>query len=117
LSDFRVAHAAVLDRLLAGGVAALVAQGVVAHDMLRAFALRRRAVATAFRHGSDLVSGPTTTQWPPPRSATSVEGGDAAQGGPSVTGSARSLTAAQFASARLMYSAEFWRHASIVWDT
>lgn len=64
-----------------------------------------------FRHGSDLDA-----QWPPPRSATSVEGGDAAQGGPRITGSARSLTAAQFASARLMYSAEFWRQASIVWD-
>ena len=34
LSDFRVAHAAVLDRLLAGGVAALVEEGLVALDVL-----------------------------------------------------------------------------------
>jgi len=34
LSDFRVAHTAVLDQLLAGGVAALVEQGLVALDVL-----------------------------------------------------------------------------------
>ncbi len=34
LSDFRVAHAELLDRLLVGGVAALVAQGLVALDVL-----------------------------------------------------------------------------------
>jgi transposase len=47
LSDFRVAHAAVLDRLLAGGVAALVAQGVVALDVLAQDGLRVRAAAGA----------------------------------------------------------------------
>jgi hypothetical protein len=45
LSDFRVAHAAVLDRLLAGGVAALVAQGLVALDVLAQDGLKVRAAA------------------------------------------------------------------------
>lgn len=47
LSDFRVAHAAVLDQLLAGGVAALVEQGLVALDMLAQDGLRVRAAAGA----------------------------------------------------------------------
>src|SRR5437764_3316127 len=47
LSDFRVAHAAVLDQLLAGGVAALVAQGLVALDVLAQDGLRMRAAAGA----------------------------------------------------------------------
>ena len=47
LSDFRVAHAAVLDQLLAGGVAALVAQGLVALDVLAQDGLRVRAAAGA----------------------------------------------------------------------
>jgi transposase len=47
LSDFRVAHAAVLDRLLAGGVAALVAQGLVALDVLAQDGLKVRAAAGA----------------------------------------------------------------------
>jgi transposase len=57
LSDFRVAHAAVLDRLLAGGVAALVAQGVVALDVLAQHGLRVRAAAGAgsFRRRERLV--------------------------------------------------------------
>ena len=57
LSDFRVAHAAVLDRLLAGGVAALVAQGVVALDVLAQDGLRVRAAAGAgsFRRRERLV--------------------------------------------------------------
>jgi transposase len=45
LSDFRVAHAAVLDRLLAGGVAALVEQGLVALDVLAQDGLKVRAAA------------------------------------------------------------------------
>src|SRR5580692_7673503 len=57
LSDFRVAHAAVLDRLLAGGVAALVAQGVVALDVLAQHGLRVSAAAGAgsFRRRERLV--------------------------------------------------------------
>jgi len=47
LSDFRVAHTAVLDRLLAGGVAALVGQGLVALDVLAQDGLRVRAAAGA----------------------------------------------------------------------
>src|SRR5438128_888895 len=47
LSDFRLAHATVLDRLLAGGVAALVAQGLVALDVLAQDGLRVRAAAGA----------------------------------------------------------------------
>jgi len=47
LSDFRMAHAAVLDRLLAGGVAALVAQGLVALDVLAQDGLKVRATAGA----------------------------------------------------------------------
>lgn len=47
LSDFRVAHAAVLDRLLAGGVAALVAQGLVVLDVLAQDGLKVRAAAGA----------------------------------------------------------------------
>ena len=47
LSDFRVAHAAVLDRLLAGGVAALVEEGLVALDVLAQDGLRVRAAAGA----------------------------------------------------------------------
>ncbi len=47
LSDFRVAHAAVLDRLLAGGVAALVDEGLLALDVLAQDGLRVRAAAGA----------------------------------------------------------------------
>ena len=47
LSDFRVAHAAVLERLLAGGVAALVAQGLVALDVLAQDGLKVRGAAGA----------------------------------------------------------------------
>lgn len=47
LSDFRVAHGAVLDRLLAGGVAALVEEGLVALDVLAQDGLRVRAAAGA----------------------------------------------------------------------
>jgi transposase len=47
LSDFRVVHAAVLDQLLAGGVAALVEQGLVALDVLAQDGLRVRAAAGA----------------------------------------------------------------------
>jgi len=47
LSDFRVAHAEVLDRLLAGGVAALVEQGLVALDVLAQDGLKVRAAAGA----------------------------------------------------------------------
>ena len=47
LSDFRVAHAAVLDQLLAGGVATLVAQGLVALDVLAQDGIRVRAAAGA----------------------------------------------------------------------
>ena len=47
LSDFRVAHTAVLDQLLAGGVAALVEQGLVALDVLAQDGLRVRAAAGA----------------------------------------------------------------------
>src|ERR1700730_7669085 len=52
----------------------------------------------------------TTTQCPPSRSATLVVGGEAAQGGPTMTGSDNSVTACQLASARLMYSSAFSRH-------
>jgi transposase len=47
LSDFRVGHAAVLERLLARGVAALVAEGVVALDVLAQDGVRVRAAAGA----------------------------------------------------------------------
>src|SRR5216684_2420099 len=47
LSDFRVAHVAVLDRLLAGGVAALVAEGLVALDVLAQDGMKVRASAGA----------------------------------------------------------------------
>ena len=47
LSDFRVAHAEALDQLLAGGVAALVAQGLVALDVLAQDGLKVRAAAGA----------------------------------------------------------------------
>jgi hypothetical protein len=42
-----VAHAGVLDRLLAGGVAALVAQGLVALDVRAQDGLKVRAAAGA----------------------------------------------------------------------
>lgn len=47
LSDFRVAHVAVLDRLLARGVAALVAEGLVALDVLAQDGMKVRASAGA----------------------------------------------------------------------
>lgn len=47
LSDFRVAHAGVLERLLADGVAALVAAGLVALDVLAQDGLKVRAAAGA----------------------------------------------------------------------
>jgi hypothetical protein len=47
LSDFRMAHGAVLDRLLAQGVAALVEEGLVALDMLGQDGLKVRAAAGA----------------------------------------------------------------------
>jgi transposase len=47
LSDFRVAHAAGLERLLADGVAALVSEGLVALDVLGQDGLRVRAAAGA----------------------------------------------------------------------
>src|SRR5258708_9885620 len=47
LADFRVAHAAVLDDLLAGGVAALVEEGLVALDVLAQDGLKVRAAAGA----------------------------------------------------------------------
>lgn len=47
LSDFRVAHGAVLERLLADGVAALVAAGLVALDVLAQDGLKVRAAAGA----------------------------------------------------------------------
>ena len=47
LSDFRVAHVALLDRLLAGGVAALVAEGLVALDVLAQDGMKVRASAGA----------------------------------------------------------------------
>jgi transposase len=47
LSDFRVAHGAVLDRLLAGGVAALVREGLVALDVLGQDEVKVRAAAGA----------------------------------------------------------------------
>src|SRR5712691_10512025 len=47
LSDFRVAHAAVLERLLTDGVAALVREGVVALDVLAQDGLKVRAAAEA----------------------------------------------------------------------
>src|SRR3954470_12861773 len=57
LSDFRVAHAAVLDQLLAGGVAALVDEGLVALDVLAQDGLKVRAAAGAgsFRRRERLV--------------------------------------------------------------
>ena len=47
LSDFRVGHVAVLDRLLARGVAALVAEGLVALDVLAQDGMKVRASAGA----------------------------------------------------------------------
>ncbi len=47
LSDFRVAHATLLERLLATGVAALVAEGLVVLDVLAQDGLRVRAAAGA----------------------------------------------------------------------
>jgi len=47
LSDFRVAHVEVLDRLLARGVAALVAEGLVALDVLAQDGMKVRAAAGA----------------------------------------------------------------------
>jgi transposase len=47
LSDFRVAHAGVLERLLANGVAALVAEGLVSLDVLAQDGMRVRAAAGA----------------------------------------------------------------------
>ena len=47
LSDFRVAHGALLDRLLAEGVAALVAEGLVTLDLLAQDGIRVRAAAGA----------------------------------------------------------------------
>jgi transposase len=47
LADFRVAHGAVLERLLADGVAALVAEGLVALDVLAQDGMRVRAAAGA----------------------------------------------------------------------
>jgi transposase len=57
LSDFRMAHGAVLDRLLARGVAALVEEGLVALDMLGQDGLKVRAAAGAgsFRRRRRLV--------------------------------------------------------------
>ena len=52
LSDFRVAHTAVLDQLLAGGVAALVGQGLVALDVLAQDGLRVRAAAGGLPGGN-----------------------------------------------------------------
>ena len=56
LSDFRVAHVALLDRLLAGGVAALVSEGLVALDVLAQDGMKVRASAGAssFRRGARL---------------------------------------------------------------
>jgi len=54
LADFRVAHAAVLERLLADGVAALVAEGLVALDVLAQDGLRVRAGAGSFRRRARL---------------------------------------------------------------
>ena len=47
LADFRTAHGAVLERLLADGVAALVAEGLVALDVLAQDGMRVRAAAGA----------------------------------------------------------------------
>ncbi len=47
LSDFRVAHVDVLDRLLAGGLAALVKAGLVALDVLAQDGIKVRAAAGA----------------------------------------------------------------------
>jgi transposase len=47
LSEFRIAHVAVLDQLLAGGVAALVEAGLVSLDVLSQDGLRVRASAGA----------------------------------------------------------------------
>jgi len=47
LSDFRVAHVAVLDRLLARGVAALVSEGLVSLDVLAQDGMKVRAAAGA----------------------------------------------------------------------
>ncbi len=56
LSEFRVAHAELLERLLARGVAALVAEGLVALDVLAQDGMRVRAAAGAgsFRRRSRL---------------------------------------------------------------
>ena len=47
LADFRVAHGAMLERLLADGVAALAAEGLVALDVLAQDGMRVRAAAGA----------------------------------------------------------------------
>jgi transposase len=47
LSDFRMAHGALLERLLADGVAALVAEGLVALDLLAQDGIKVRAAAGA----------------------------------------------------------------------
>jgi transposase len=47
LSDFRVAHGALLERLLADGVAALVAEGLVKLDLLAQDGIKVRAAAGA----------------------------------------------------------------------
>ena len=47
LSDFRLAHGAVLERLLAGGVASLIAAGLVSLDVLGQDGLKVRAAAGA----------------------------------------------------------------------
>jgi hypothetical protein len=47
LSDFRVAHAGLLERLLADGVTALVAEGLVSLDVLAQDGMRVRAAAGA----------------------------------------------------------------------
>ena len=59
LSDFRVAHAGVLERLLAHGVAALVAEGLVSLDVLAQDGVKVRAAAGAgsFRRRGRLGGG------------------------------------------------------------
>src|SRR5215472_12075358 len=52
----------------------------------------------------------TTTQYPPSRNATLVVGGEAAQGGPTISGAGNLFTAGQSRSACLMCSAAFSRH-------
>ncbi|HEU0200328.1 MAG TPA: IS1182 family transposase [Burkholderiaceae bacterium] len=56
LSDFRVAHSALLDRLLAESVTALIAEGLVKLDLLAQDGIKVRAAAGAksFRRGARL---------------------------------------------------------------